>query len=273
MPHLLSLELSTRLIPDVALDWGDLADRLSPAEFASIVLADPTWRKGGTPAERFALLQEQMRADIQDATVKLREGLTDANPDNDWIIIESFAKRVRGSINRSYYLAYQFGRETTNPFWLGFTQKDLDAVRGLIEQEYEYLRGFTADLRARVRAGEPLTGRLEWRADLYGKSLTKAYQMGLAAGEDPQDLITIAPGPNHDTHCAVCPTHWGTWTREQYNAFDPPMPPANRCEGHGNCHCVVSLRPATLPTIRDMARGVVQGPIREYLPPDEEEAK
>lgn len=275
MPHLVPLELSTRLIPAVALDWGDLADRLSPAEFVSIVLADPTWRRGGTPAERFTLLQEQMRTEILDATGKLREDLSrvDAGTTKDWIAVESFAKRIRGSINRSYYLAYQFGRETTNPAWPGFTQQDLTAVRTVIESEYEFLRGFTADLRAQLRRGDPLTGRLEWRADLYGKSLTKAFQMGLAAGDNPQDLIIITPGPNHDTHCQVCPTHWGTWTREQYDRFDPPMPPANRCEGMGNCHCGMTQRPAVLPTVADVARGVVQPPIGEPLTPKEEKSK
>lgn len=257
MPHLMPLELSCNLLPDIALDWGDLADRLSPAEFASIVLADPTWRRGGTPAERFALLQEQMQADIHDATAKLREGLFDADPTNDWIVIESFAKRVRGGINRSYYLAYQFGREATNPFWFGFTEQDIAAVRGLVEGEYEYLRGFTADLREQVRRGEVLSSRLEWRADLYGKSLTRAYQMGLSAGEDPNDTITILPGNNKGTHCKVCPTHWGTWTRQQYETgFSPPMPPANRCEGHGNCHCIIQQRQGRLPTVEEMARGI-----------------
>jgi hypothetical protein len=212
-----------------------------------------------------------MQIDIQDATAKLREGLLDADESNDWIVIESFAKRVRGSVNRSYYLAYQFGRETTNPFWTGFAQSDLDAVQGLIEGEYEFLRGFTADLREQVRAKQPLTGKLEWRADLYGKSLTKAYQLGLAAGEDPTDTITIMPGSNSKTHCPVCPTHWGTWTRQQYEAFVPAMPPANRCLGKGNCHCIMHQRPGRLPTIDEMARAVAEGPIRDTLSTEKED--
>jgi len=167
----MSLEPSTRLIPAVALDWGDLADGLTPHGFAS------------------------------------------------------FAKPICGA-----------SRRKTN---------------------------FVAALPPTGGRGcEPLTGRLEWRADRYGKSLTKAFQMGLAAGDDLQDMITIQPGPNSETHGQVRPTRWGTWAREQYeHGFNPPMPPAHRGEGSGNCHCVVHQTPARLPTIAEMAKAVAKGPM------------
>lgn len=262
-PHLLSnlkqlanahrLHLSPR--PPL-VDWGDLADGLAPDEFLSVLALDAApWRAGGNPEERFDLLQEHMRDEIAAAVSILREALADADPSNDWIMIESFAKRVRGSINRHYYTAYQLGREHSNPFWFGFRQEDMDAVRELIESEYAYLRGFTSDLRERVRAGDALTGRLEWRADLYGKSLTRAYQLGCMAGETKDDIIEILPGKPKTDHCRVCPTRWGRYTRREFNdRFGEGTTPADWCEGRSNCHCRTRTIPGRLPTIQEIMR-------------------
>jgi len=214
-------------------------------------LASPMgWKTGQTSDERFWELVAHFQSVLADAVATLQDEWGKSGDP-----VGSFRKRVQAAMKRHYYDAYALGRQQSDPYWGGFGSGELGAVRGLIETEYEYLRGFCAELRDLLAQKKDLPGSLETRTGLYGASLRNAYDMGITDGAQPEDTISIRAGPVKEAHCSTCPPRWGTYSLAQYEALGPP--PSQWCEGYGNCKCIVTVQHAISPAIRhvlDMVR-------------------
>jgi hypothetical protein len=208
-------------------------------------LASPIgWKTGQTADERFYALQAHFQGVIADAVATLRAEVGSGVRDP----VGNFRKRVQAGMRRHYYDAYALGRQQSDPYWSGFDAGNLEAVRGLIETEYGYLRSFCENLRALLAGGQPLPGTIEVRASMYGASLRNAYQMGIADGARQGDTISITAGPVKEAHCSTCPSRWGVYSRAQYEALGPP--PTNWCEGISNCKCIVTVHHQIAPDVR-----------------------
>jgi len=210
-------------------------------------LASPLgWTSEMTHEERFYALQDHFKDQLLDALNVFRAEVDAGNAQ----AVNNFRKRIQGAMRRHYYDAYALGRQQVDPYWKGFTQADLGRVRGWVDREYGYLRGWTAQLRDIIASGKPLPGGLEYRSSLYGNSLRNAYLTGMADGAHEDDSVTIMAGPVKTVHCAVCPDKWGTYTLEEYNALGGPPP--MWCEGLSNCKCIVHVNLAMDPALRQV---------------------
>lgn len=197
----------------------------------------PAW--GGRSAEeRFQILCDLFLADIDTATERLREALEAKNPQ----AVNSFRKRMQNAIKRYAYRAFEQGALQTNPRWAGFTEENIGLVQEVIQEEYEYLRGFISRVRARLDEEAPMGDRLEWNARLYANSLRKSFHAGVVSQGTEEDTVTVMRGNPRDTSCDACPPRWGIYTMREYLALQPPPPPSNWCEGRSNCHCIVEVQ-------------------------------
>ena len=119
---------------------------------------------------------------------------------------------------------------------LAFTVAELAKIDEEVTRDRDYFQGFIEKLR---ELG-PEYGGAEWRMGLYSALPYKLFNMGVIASMNPEvDMINIAYGGSENP-CAVCPTMWGEYTFEEYEAAGGP--PANWCLGHNNCHCVVTIK-------------------------------
>lgn len=208
-------------------------------------LANPLgWTAGMTREEKFVALQVHFAAQLAEYVETLRQETLSGVRDP----VGNFQKRVQGSMRRHYYDAYVLGRQQSDPYWGGFDAAELEKVRGLVTEEYSFLREFCRQLRAVVKEGQALPGNIDWRTNLYGQSLRRAYQMGIADGAREGDSITISAGPVSTDHCAECPPRWGTYSVQQYEAMGGP--PQNWCEGISNCKCIVKVQHQMPPELR-----------------------
>ncbi len=228
--------------PAVHLPWANAVVALD-----LFTLASPMgWKTGQTYDERFYALQAHFQNALADAVSTLRAEAEGGVRDP----VGNFRKRVQAAMRRHYYDAYALGRKQSDPYWGGFDAGNLEAVRGLIETEYAYLRGFCENLRGLLAEGKPLPGTIEVRASMYGASLRNAYQLGIVDGALQGDTISITAGPVKEEHCSICPARWGVYSREQYEALGPP--PSNWCEGLSNCKCIVTVQHQVPPEMRQV---------------------
>lgn len=211
--------------------WGEVA-----VANAILLAYLPSWG-GRTPEEVFWILRGMFMADIETATERFRVDLAIKNPQ----AIPSFRKRMQGAIKRYAYRAFEQGARQTNPAWRGFTEASLSLVRGEIDREFEYLRGFIERVRQVLREKGEISTKLEWNAELYGKSLRRIFHWGTISQGKEEDMVTIERGNPKGTSCRACPPRWGSYSMREFLALQPPPPPANWCLGKSNCWCILTI--------------------------------
>lgn len=201
-----------------------------------IELQASRWLKYRDPDERYDAMEgsfiNEMKGHMETLRRELGAGKAAALP--------SFRKRTQGTMRRHYYDAYSTGRNKSGG--AGLREEDLDKVKGIMQEEYNYLRGFVADLKSRWDEKESIDG-LDFRASLYGKSLRKSFNAGILSEAQAGDTVTISAGSVKTEHCEVCPPKWGSYTLEEYDSIGGD--PVSWCEGANRCRCFVSVERGT----------------------------
>ena len=113
---------------------------------------------------------------------------------------------------------------------------ELAEIDNLISDNVMRFRKFAEQLAA---DGLDYETKVTWRTQLYAHYLRRFFLMGITAMANPlTDLIRVEQGPSIEP-CGVCPSRWGDYTVEEYEALEGPPP--NWCEGWDNCKCGVTI--------------------------------
>jgi len=164
--------------------------------------------------------------------------------EDEVLALASFEKSYVKSLKRASARAFVAGKQDDAESLaaavaialLAFTVAELATIDEAVEQDHGYFEGFLEKLKEEG----PEYGRATWRTSLYSELPLKLFNMGVVSSMNPEiDLVDVKYGGSENP-CAVCPTMWGTYTFEEYEAAGGP--PANWCLGHNNCHCSVTIK-------------------------------
>lgn len=118
---------------------------------------------------------------------------------------------MREQIRRTYlseYMLSKGGREN-------MTSEDWGRLGGLLQNQYRYLSGFEADLKA----GTMTEAQIQQRAQLYIKSARQAYERGQVA-QLGMPALPAYPGDGQTQCVTNCQCHWEiTETEDEWRAY------------------------------------------------------
>ena len=147
---------------------------------------------------------------------------------------DQFKSMMQQEIDKHYRLLYQEGKGTTS-----LEKWEDEFIKGQANGQEQYLDNFRRELTMRKGLGQELTGRVNWRANLYAERGSAVFEAG-HVGSLPDDvLLTWKMHPAE--HCSTCPVYEANspYTKQSLPGYPGEGFHLTQCGT--NCKCSIQI--------------------------------